>query len=153
MLAIPYLGHTGQPLTVRFRCLAEHNHREHGHGKYNTVPEDSPRMYGVDSIHAAGDEIHLTEGELDRIILRKIGWHAVAVPGSEMWFGRHRRMLAGFSRVWVWADPDEAGAKLAAKVCRSLRSAKPVRLRLGDVTDAYLAGGAQALHDAKEATA
>lgn len=110
-------------------------------------------MYGVDSIHAAGDEIHLTEGEFDRLIHRKIGWHSVAVPGVEMWFARHRRMLAGFSRVWVWSDPDEAGSKLTTTVCRSLRSAKPVRLRTGDVTETYMAGGAQALFDAKEAAA
>ncbi|MEU1309137.1 toprim domain-containing protein [Streptomyces cinnamoneus] len=153
MVSIPYLGHRQQPLTMRFRCIEDHDHRAYGHGKYNTLPEDPPRMYGVDSIHAADDEIHLTEGEFDRIILRKIGWHAVAAPGSEMWFPRHRRMLAGFSRVWVWGDPDEAGAKLTTKVCRSLRSAKPVRLRVGDVTDTYLTGGSQALYDAKEAAA
>lgn len=147
MLSIPYLDRNGQPLTVRFRCLEEHNHRDHGHGKYNTLPEDPPRLYGVDSIHAAGDEIHLTEGELDRAVLLKVGWDAVAAPGSEMWFGRHRRMLAGFSRVWVWGDPDDAGAKFAAKVCRSLRSAKALRLRDGDVTETYKAGGAQALYD------
>jgi len=147
MLAIPYLAHDGHPLTIRFRCLEEHNHRDFGHGKYNTLPDDPPRLYGVDSIHAAGDEIHLTEGELDRIILRKIGWHAVAAPGSEMWFGRHRRMLAGFSRVWVWGDPDDAGAKFTNKVSRSLRSAKGVRLRLGDVSETYKASGAQALYD------
>ncbi|MEU9044080.1 toprim domain-containing protein [Kitasatospora sp. NPDC048343] len=147
MLAIPYLGHDGRPLTLRFRCLQEHNHRDHGHGKYNTLPDDPPRLYGVDSIHQAGDEIHLTEGELDRIILRKIGLHAVAAPGSEMFFARHRRMLAGFSRVWVWGDPDDAGAKFTNKICRSLRSAKGVRLRVGDVTETFLHGGAQSLHD------
>ncbi|WP_372411831.1 toprim domain-containing protein [Streptomyces luteireticuli] len=147
MLAIPYLDHRQQPLTIRFRCLQEHDHRDHGHGKYATLPEDSPRMYGVDSIHAAGDEIHLTEGELDRAILRKIGWHAVAAPGAEMFFARHHRMLAGFSRVWVWADPDGAGAKFNNRVCRALRSAKGVRLRVGDVTETYLHGGAQSLYD------
>ncbi|WKU49424.1 topoisomerase [Streptomyces sp. VNUA116] len=152
MIAIPYLGHQGQPLTIRFRCIEDHDHRAFGHGKYNTIPGDVPRMYGVDSIHAASDEIHLTEGEFDRLILRKIGWHAVCVPGAEMWFPRHRRMLAGFSRVWTWTDPDAAGAKLRTAICRDLRSARPVRLRL-DVTDTYLTGGAQALYDAKEAAA
>ncbi|MFI9228960.1 topoisomerase [Streptomyces rimosus] len=147
MIAIPYLGHDGRVLTMRFRCIENHDHRAFGHGKYNTVAGDTPRMYGVDSIHAAGDEIHLAEGELDRIVLRKVGWHSVAVPGVEMWFARHRRMLAGFSRVWVWSDPDEAGSKLTSAVCRSLRSARAVRLRAGDVTDTYLEGGPKALHD------
>jgi DNA primase len=144
MLAIPYLGRDGQPLTVRFRCLQEHNHRDYFHGKYNTIKDDPPRMYGVDSIHQAADEIHVTEGELDRIVLRKLGLHAVAIPGANMWFGRHRRMLAGFNRVWVWSDPDDAGAELLGKITRALRSAKAVRLK-ADVTDTYLAGGADAL--------
>ncbi|MFI5763918.1 topoisomerase [Streptomyces sp. NPDC051563] len=150
MLAIPYLGHDGHTLTVRFRCLEEHDHRALGHGKYNTMPGDPPRIYGVDSIHQAGDEIHLSEGELDRIILRKVGFHAAGAPGAEMFFGRHRRMLAGFSRVWHWPDPDEGGARMAAKVSRGLRTAASVRLRAGDVTETYKAGGAQALYDLYE---
>ncbi|MEU5403692.1 toprim domain-containing protein [Streptomyces sp. NPDC005963] len=144
MLAIPYLGRDGQPLTVRFRCLSEHNHRDYFHGKYNTIKDDTPRMFNVGAVHRAGDEIHVCEGELDAIILNKLGLPAVAIPGANMWFGRHRRMLAGFSRVWVWADPDDAGAELASKITRALRSAKSVRLR-ADVTDTYLAEGADAL--------
>ncbi|MEU6057007.1 hypothetical protein [Streptomyces sp. NPDC047097] len=145
MLAIPYLDKDGRPLTVRFRCLQDHNHRDHFHGKYNTIKADFPRMYGIDAIHRAGETIHVAEGELDRAILRKLGLFAVAAPGANMWAGRHRRMLAGFSRIWVWGDPDEAGAEFSAKICRQLRAAKAVRLRLGDVTDTYLAGGSDAV--------
>ncbi|MFI7315501.1 toprim domain-containing protein [Streptomyces venezuelae] len=144
-LAIPYLAHDGHPLTIRFRCLEDHDHRAYRHGKYNTLKDDPPRLYGVDAIHAAGDEIHVTEGELDAITLRRLGLHAVGVPGAALWQPRHRRMLAGFSRVWVWGDPDEAGAELVTRVCRSLRSARGVRLRDGDVTETYKAGGADAL--------
>jgi DNA primase len=147
MLAIPYLDRNGAPLTVRFRCLEEHDHRAAFHGKYNTIKDDPPRMYGVADVHQAGDTIEVTEGELDRIILRKIGLHAVAIPGASLWQGRHRRMLAGFNRVRVWGDPDDAGAEFTARICRSLRSAKGVRLRDGDVSETYMQGGAQALLD------
>ncbi|MEU8133213.1 toprim domain-containing protein [Streptodolium elevatio] len=147
MLAIPYLDRDSRPLTVRFRCLQEHAHRDHFHGKYNSIKEDPPRMFNVGAIHRAGDEIHVTEGELDAVILTKLGLPAVAIPGAKMWFGRHRRMLAGFSRTWVWADPDDAGAELVNKITRSLRSAKAVRLK-ADVTDTYMAGGADALFSA-----
>jgi len=147
MLAIPYLDRTGSPLTIRFRCLEDHDHRALFHGKYNTVKDDPPRMYGIDSVHRAGDTIDVTEGELDRIILRKIGLHAVALPGAALWQGRHRRMLAGFNRVRVWGDPDDAGAEFTARICRALRSAKGVRLRDGDVTETYLKRGGQALLD------
>lgn len=147
MLAIPYLGRDGQPLTIRFRCLEEHDHRALKHGKYNTVTDDIPRMYGIDSVHQAGGTIDVAEGELDRIILRKIGLHAVAIPGASLWQGRHRRMLAGFNTIRVWGDPDDAGAQFTARICRSLRNAKGVRLLDGDVTDTYMQGGAKALFD------
>lgn len=145
-LAIPYLDKDGRPLTIRFRCLLsdQHNCRDLYHGKYMTVADDIPRMYGIGSVFEADDEIHVTEGELDRIILRKLGLPTVGVPGAKMWANRHRRMLAGFSRVYVWADPDDAGAELAAKITRALRSAKPVRLQQ-DVTDTYKAGGKEAI--------
>ncbi|MEU8621443.1 toprim domain-containing protein [Streptomyces sp. NPDC048623] len=145
MLAIPYLDKGGKPLTIRFRCLQEHNHRDFFHGKYNTIKDDIPRMYGIDAIHQAGDTIDITEGELDRAILRKLGLFAVAAPGANMWQGRHRRMLAGFSKVRVWGDPDEAGAEFSSKICRQLRTAQAMRLRVGDVTETYLAGGAEAV--------
>ncbi|WP_245938854.1 toprim domain-containing protein [Actinacidiphila glaucinigra] len=147
MLAIPYLDRNGMPLTIRFRCLEDHDHRAHFHGKYNSIKDDPPRIFGVDSIHEAGDTLDITEGELDRIILRKIGLYAVALPGASIFQGRHRRMLAGFNRLRVWGDPDDAGAEFTAKVCRALRSAKGMRLTAGDVTDTYMQGGAQVLLD------
>lgn len=145
MLAIPYLDRNDAPLTIRFRCLQDHDHRTFGHGKYNTIKDDPPRMYGVGSVHKADSVIEVTEGELDRIILEKLGLHAVAIPGASIWQGRHRRMLAGFNRVRIWGDPDDAGAEFTARICRALRSAKGMRLRAGDVTETYVQEGAEAL--------
>ncbi|GGK13394.1 hypothetical protein GCM10010124_02430 [Pilimelia terevasa] len=144
-LAIPYLDHRDQPLALRFRCLAEHDHRAGGHGKYMSETGDTGRMFNVRAVHQAGDVIHVCEGELDAIILAKLGLHAVALPGALAWQPRHRRMLAGFSRVWVWGDPDDAGADFIARIVRAHRAAKGVRLRHGDVTDTYLHGGGNAL--------
>lgn len=144
-LAIPYLDQHGKPLTIRFRCIAEHNHRDHGHGKYMTMADDPPRMFNVGAIHRASDTIHVTEGELDAMTLESVGLPAVAIPGANLWKPHHRRMLAGFSRVWVWGDPDDAGAELVAKIGRSLRQSRGVKLRGGDVNETYLAGGPEAL--------
>jgi DNA primase len=131
---------------MRFRCIEAHEHREHGHGKYMSIAGEPARVYNVRAIHQAGDDIHVCEGEFDAQVLTVVGLPAVAIPGANGWRNHHRRMLAGFSRVWVWGDPDDAGAAFTTKVCRSLRTGKGVRLRAGDVTDTYLAGGAQALH-------
>ncbi|WP_443190037.1 toprim domain-containing protein [Micromonospora sp. CB01531] len=147
MLAIPYLDKHGQALSIRFRCLEEHKCRDFWHGKYNTIEGEQARCFNIGAIFRAGDELHVTEGEFDAVILNKIGLPAVAFPGSDNFKSRHRRMLAGFSRIWVWGDPDDAGAKFTNKISRALRQAKGLRLRDGDVTDTYMAGGEQALLD------
>lgn len=146
MLCIPYLDPQGAPLTVRFRCLEEHDHRGYGHGKYNSLKDDPSRVYNISAIFAAQDEINVTEGEFDAQILTKVGMPAVAIPGAHGWKFHHRKMLAGFSRVNVWGDPDDAGAEFVSKVTGQMNTARGVLLRDGDVTETYLAGGASALH-------
>lgn len=146
MLAIPYLDKDGHPLTMRFRCLQEHDHRMNGHGKYNSIFEDPSRVYNISAIHTAKDEIHIAEGEFDAMILNKVGLPAVAIPGAHGWQYHHRRMLAGFSRIYCWGDPDDAGAEFVTKVVASMRTAKGVSLKVGDVTETYLQGGAEALY-------
>jgi DNA primase len=146
-LAIPYLDREGKPLSMRFRCITEHNHRDFGHGKYMSMTDEPSRVFNVRGIHLAEDTLHVAEGEFDTMILSRVfGGCASGFPGARSWSGHHRRMLAGFSKVYVWGDPDEAGAEFVQKVTRAVRTAKGVRLRGGDVTDTYVAGGADALH-------
>lgn len=146
-LSIPYLDRERKALTLRFRCLQEHDHRAYGHGKYMSLPEDPARVYNIKSIHEADDEIHVCEGEMDAITLNVIGLPAIAIPGAQGWRPHHRRMLAGFSRVWVWGDPDDAGAQFTQKVTNSLRQAKGVRLQGDDVNTTFIKHGEQALLD------
>jgi len=146
MLAIPYLDKDGHPLTIRFRCLQQHDHRAAFHGKYNSMAEDPSRVFNIKAIFDAKDEIHIAEGEFDAMILTKVGLPAVAIPGAHGWQYHHRRMLAGFSRVYVWGDPDDAGAEFVTKVVASMRTARGVPLKAGDVSDTYNQGGAEALY-------
>jgi len=145
MLTVPYLDKDGCPLTLRFRCLENHNHRDFFHGKYNSIKDDPSRVFNIKAIFDATDEIHITEGEFDAMILTKVGLNAIAIPGAHGWQWHHRRMLAGFSRVYVWGDPDDAGAEFVTKVTASMRTARGVPLKAGDVTETYLAGGAAAV--------
>lgn len=144
-LAIPYLDRRGRPLTIRFRCVEKHDHREHGHGKYMSLPDDVPRMFNVGAVFEADDTIHVCEGEFDAIVLNSIGLPAVAIPGAHLWRPRHRVMLSGFQNIYVWADPDQAGMDLLRKIMKSLPNAKPVRLTGGDVSEVFVEGGAEAL--------
>ncbi|MFC3504425.1 toprim domain-containing protein [Micromonospora krabiensis] len=147
-LAIPYLRHDGQAVSVRFRCIAGHEdcRRDYGHGKYMSLEDEPSRVFYIPAIHSADDEIHVAEGEFDAMILNQVGLPAVAIPGASGWQGHHRRMLAGFSRVWVWGDPDDAGAKFVARVSRAMRQARGVQLSIGDVTETYLAEGTAGLY-------
>lgn len=142
-LSIPYLDQNSEPLSIRFRRLPWLP----GEGpKYMSISGEPVRVYNVGAIHRADEVVHIAEGELDAIVLEQLGMHAVAIPGAQLWRGHHRRMLAGFRRIYVWGDGDDAGADFTRKVTQSLRRAKGVRVPRGmDVTDIYLAGGAQAL--------
>lgn len=143
-LVIPYLGQDERPVQLRFRCMTPACPHI-GHGKYMTMDGDPARVYGVDAIVNADTEIHVTEGELDAIILRLLGYYAIAIPGATGFQSHHRRMLAGFGRVFVWGDPDEAGAAFASKITRMMSQAISVRLPNGDINDTYLAEGAAAI--------
>lgn len=145
-LAIPYLDKNDETLSIRFRCIQEHNHREFGHGKYMSLPDEPVRVFNIRAIHTADNEIHVCEGEFDAMTLCQVGLPAIAIPGVQAWRSHHRRMLAGFSRIWVWGDPDEAGADFNRKIERAMRQAKGVRIRGGDVNETYKANGAEALH-------
>lgn len=144
-LCIPYLDKDGAPLKLRFRRMFSSDEP-----KYLDLPEALPRLYNVGAVHRAadaGDTIHVAEGELDALILEQLGLPAVAVPGSDAWKPHHRRMLGGFSRVWIWADPDTAGHKLAGVITQSMRSAKVVRLTDGDVGETFLNEGPEYLYN------
>ena len=145
-LAIPYLGTDGRPVQIRFRCLRQHEHI--GHGKYMTLDGDPARVYNIEAIISADFDIHVTEGELDAVVLSMLGYPAVAIPGASGFQSHHRRMLAGFGRVFVWGDPDEAGAQFASKVTRMMGQALSVRLDVGDINDTYLQMGEAAIHAA-----
>lgn len=145
-LAIPYLSRDGHPVQIRFQCFEEHDHREFQHGKYNTVADDPARLFNVRALAAADEVIHVAEGEFDTMILNQIGLPAVGVPGARAWKPHWRRLLMGFSRIYIWGDPDAAGSELVNTITRSLRQAKPVHLRGGDVNEIYLSEGADALH-------
>lgn len=145
MLAIPYLDKDGNPLDIRFGCIIQHDHEASYHAKYNTQKGHPARVFNVKAIHHADDVIHVTEGEMDALLLEGLGLHAIALPGANSWQPHHRRMLAGFSRVMVWPDVDAAGSEFAGKALAAMRNAIIVRLPFGDVTDVWKAEGADAL--------
>lgn len=142
-LAIPSLGLDSAPYNIRFRSL------DGSEPKYLGLPGVETRLFNVRAIHEADDEIHITEGELDAVVLNRLGLRAVGVCGANAWKKHHARMFAGFVRVYVWGDGDDAGSKFSAKVSDTLVSAYRCKVESGlDVTDLYLTSGEAGINKA-----
>jgi DNA primase len=142
-LAIPYLGPGNAVTAIRFRSL---NGEE---PKYLSVGGASNRLYNLRAIIEATDTIHLTEGELDALVLGQAGFSAVGVPGANSWKRHHPRLFAGFTKVFIWGDGDKAGQQFSRTVMESLDTGIIVSMPPGtDVNDLYLAEGVEGLHRA-----
>lgn len=151
-LSIPYITDFG-PVNMSFRCLEDHSCKEEGHGKYlklkKTDPDQPADLYGVRSFDDATDWIGITEGELDSLVLRQIGIPAIAVPGASNWEDHWRNVFEDLSRVYVFADADDAGMKLYERF-RDKLDMPVLRVKLPqgeDVNSTYLKYGAQAIVD------
>jgi hypothetical protein len=147
-LAIPYVRwsheHQWAVVSIRFRCIRDHEHR--GHGKYNTVAGDRPRLYNTKALLEGGGRIAITEGEIDAISAEACGIPAVGVAGAQSWQPHFREPFVGYREVLVLADGDEAGLQFGNTVARELPNAKVIPCPPGqDVNSLFLAGGKQAL--------
>lgn len=135
-LSIPYLGVNDSVYGMRFRALDE------SEPKYLGIPGMEMRLFNVRAIHEADEEIHITEGEMDTIILSMLGFHSVGVPGANAWKAHHPRMFAGFPRIVIWGDGDKPGRDFARKVSESLTVAARATMPDGmDVNSLFLAQG------------
>ena len=67
-LSIPYLSRSGC-VTIRFRCLEEHNCKIAQGPKYLSMRGDKPTLYNTEALFAAGSVIAITEGELDALVI------------------------------------------------------------------------------------
>jgi hypothetical protein len=113
-LSIPYSTRSGV-VDLRFRCIRGHDCSAVGCAKYLGRPGSNLRIYGVEDLVSAGDTIAVTEGELDRLILRQLGYSAVGLPGAESWKRHWHRLFEDFERIVVFGDGDSAGRRFIKK--------------------------------------
>jgi DNA primase len=144
MISMPYITKLGGVVSLKFRQI--NPDRE---PKYLT-PYPT-RMYNTLALDRAEHRgyVALTEGEYDSIILDAFcDIPAVSIPGVET-YKHHpewKELFRGFNRVLMFADPDEAGQRLASQVLRDLDTAQLVALP-GDVNETYLSHGADAIRE------
>lgn len=151
MLAIPYLRRSEKDdwtvVSVRFRCIAD-GCDHYGHGKYNTVTGDTPRLYNTTEIVDNHDRIAITEGELDAVTATLAGIPAVAITGAKTWKPHYREAFVGYERVHILADGDDAGHGMAEAILRELPNAVANKMPNGeDVNSVVFSEGAQSLRE------
>jgi hypothetical protein len=141
-LSIPYITRSGV-VDLRYRCLRQHDCGEVGCAKYLGRPGSSLRIFGVEDLVSAGDTIAVTEGELDRLILRQLGYPSCGLPGAESWKRHWHRLFEDFSRIVVFGDGDAAGHRFIKKMMDEFpQSVEGVQLPDGeDVNSMYLLEG------------
>lgn len=141
-LTIPYITRSGV-VDLRYRCIREHDCGEVGCAKYLGSPGATLRLYGVEDLITAGDTLAVTEGELDRLILRQLGYPSVGLPGAESWKRHWHRLFEDFSRIIVFGDGDSAGHRFIRRFMDEFpQSVEGVQLVDGeDVNSMYLLEG------------
>ena len=135
------LGYVGQPMAGDERyagalvfpyfnalrtdvMLCRYRHPDGHKPKYESPSGGSALLYGPE--HTEDHTVCVTEGELDAIVLRQLGFAAVGVPGASAFQPEWRFLFRDCERVLVCFDGDDAGAKGASKIARVLNEVGPV---------------------------
>jgi DNA primase len=135
-LSIPYIRPAGV-VWFNYRRLDGAKPKYMASGKkhlFNTADLD---------IADSSGEIAIAEGEIDTITASALaGVPCTGVPGATQWTGNPHwhELFRGYQRVWILADPDEAGLSLASAIMDTLPAARLVKLP-GDVNETYLSEG------------
>lgn len=143
-VSIPYVDKLGV-YALKFRCMGCDNDKCN---KYLGPAGQETSVYGVLDADSTSNVVHITEGEFDRLIIKQVftGDPAMGIPGAQSWKSHHPFHFSGFERVVMWADGDKAGEDFANRVMRSVRNVEVINMPPKmDVTDYYVAHGAQAL--------
>jgi hypothetical protein len=143
-LSIPYITRSGV-VDLRYRCIREHACGEVGCPKYLGRQGSNLRIFGVEALVSAGNAIGVTEGELDALILRQLGYPSVGLPGAESWKRHWSRLFEDFQRIVVFGDGDSAGRRFIKKMMDEFpQSVEGAQLPDGeDVNSMYLKEGSE----------
>lgn len=119
-LILPYVCQ-GRTVALRFRRLdAADRHKYHTlSGTDPVVPFNAPALDGL-----AGEDLYVTEGEMDAYTLHCKGMRAVGLPGastSQAILDHVARGVKNAGRVLAWYDADEAGEKGYGRLCDALQ--------------------------------
>ena len=144
-LVIPYLRPAGIKFisTVRFRCIRDEcvkdsdgvfhflkgQKEQHGtHSKYMSLPADTPRLYNTSALITPSPYVAIAEGEFSAWAVELDGIPCPALQGVSAWKEHFTRAFAGYEKVFLLGDGDEAGQKMNEKLSSLLPNGVPVEL-------------------------
>jgi DNA primase len=145
-LAIPYTNKLGV-IGFKFRCIVGHDCKAEGCPKYIIPNGQDEYLYGVVDADDDADTLHVTEGELDRLVLRQVlGEPTVGLPGASVWAPHHPWHFKAWARVLGWADGDKAGTDMNKRLLKAISNYEFVAMPSGhDVNSLFLELGAEAV--------
>lgn len=144
------LGYDGEAITIPYfnppledKVSVRMVRRRHltGNIKYTTPKNGGTHLYGA--VYTTASKVYICEGEFDSLILRQMGYPAVAIPGVSSFKSEWRYLFAWTDELTVIMDGDEAGRSAAAKLASILgpvvNTMRVARLPEGkDINDLYL---------------
>lgn len=144
------LGYDGEAITIPYlnppldeQPSVRMIRRRHltGNIKYTTPKGGSTHLYGV--VYTTASKVCICEGEFDSLILRQMGYPAVAIPGVSSFKSEWKYLFAWTDELTVIMDGDEAGRSAAGKLASILgpvvNTMRVARLPEGkDINDLYL---------------
>jgi DNA primase len=146
-LAIPYLTPAGT-LTMKFRCVADHDCKSVKCVKYLGEPGELPRLFGVWNFRHDTPTLYLCEGELDAVVATQAGLRAIGIPGATQWRPYWALLFEGYDEVILLRDGDSAGREMAANLQGYLPNLRSVKMPEGeDVTSYVVKHGEEALRE------
>lgn len=117
-------------------------------GKYFSVAGDKNRVFNVDSAWDANNVI-LTEGEFDAMVVEQLGYKACGIPGANQWQEGWKTYFDKCHKIYIVFDNDTAGNTGAEKVAKSI-GAKSRIVHMPEVTGDELAADPKAKNDPTE---
>lgn len=144
-VSIPYLTPTGV-VSIRFRCIEDHDCKAEGHPKYLQMKGDADHLYNVAAFHERHPAVAITEGEFDAAIVDEHVLPCVGVPGATKWKPFWARLFEDYDRVFLIGDGDGAGRKFVDKLSELVPNTHPVIFPADhDANSYFLEHGPEAL--------
>ncbi|MHB8156192.1 MAG: DNA primase family protein [Desulfocucumaceae bacterium] len=136
-VCFPYLDEAGRVKAIRLRF------GNSGEKKFRWRKGDKTSLYGLQrlpEIRAAGWCL-LVEGETDTLTGWLYNLPLLGVPGANNWKSAFAKYLESL-KVFIWEEPDHAGAKFVEKASRDLPGLLVIKAPAGikDISDAHCRG-------------